>query len=86
MGKEGLGYEEWNKVVEDCDRQFDQIAATRKNMILAEMIQKKIKSFALIERRKFPEPAIKMEETEKPAEAAPEAEAETPEEPTPEEE
>ena len=56
-------WEDWNKVVEDCDRQFAQIEATRKNMILAEKIQQKIKSFAIQERRKFPEPAKK--ETEK---------------------
>ena len=62
MGEtESLGYEDWDKVVNDCDLQFKQMDMARKNMLLAEKVQQKIKSYAIGERRKFPEPAKKEE-------------------------
>lgn len=66
MGEtEGIGYLEWDAVVKDCDRQLDQIALTRKNMILGEEVNIKTKAFATLERDKYPKPDI-MEEENKP--------------------
>ena len=58
MGEtKGLGYADWDGVVKDCDLQFKKMEMARHNMELAEVVQKKIKSFAIGERRKYPEPA-----------------------------
>lgn len=81
---EGLGYEDWDKIVKLKEASLESIETTRKNLECGEMVEKAALGVAIIERRKYrkyPEPATKtMEDTETPAEA-PEEDAETEEEP-----
>ena len=72
-----LGYTDWDGVVKDCDLQFKKMEMARHNMELAEIVQKKIKSFAIGERRKYPEPATETMAEDETPEDTPESTEET---------
>lgn len=55
MGKE-IDYEDWDKVVKACEKEFELIDRTRISMAVAEKCQKITYKLALEERAKFPEP------------------------------
>jgi len=55
MSKE-IGYADWNKVVEACEKEFSLIDRTRISMDVAEQCQKITYGLALKERAKYPEP------------------------------
>jgi len=51
-----LGYEDWDKVVQACEREFSLIERTRKSMDVAERCQRVTYDLAVEEREKYPEP------------------------------
>ena len=73
MGEqEGVGYEDWDKIVKTKEESLKMIYANKRNMEVGEIVEQLILDKALEERSKYPEP-----------EPEPMAEDETPEE-TPE--
>ena len=60
MSKEG--YEDWDKVVKACEKEFDLIAKTRISMGIAEKCQRVTYELASVERDKYPKPKEEKEE------------------------
>ena len=60
MSKE-VGYEDWDKVVKACEKEFDLIDNTTKAMDVAEQCQRATYELAKKERAKFPKPKKKPE-------------------------
>lgn len=60
MSKE-IGYEDWDKVVLACEKEFELIDKTTISMNVAEQCQRVTYEFAKKERAKYPEPAKKKE-------------------------
>ena len=57
MGEEvQLSYENWDKVVVACEKEFKLIDDTRKSMSVAEQCQRVTYELALKERDKYPKP------------------------------
>lgn len=68
---EGLNWADWDGVVKECDMQFKKMDMAKHSMLLAEKVQKQIRSYAKIQRSKYQEPKPQtMEDTEKPADEA----------------
>lgn len=57
MSKE-IGYEDWDKVVKACEKEFALIDNTRVSMSVAEQCQRETYELALKERAKYPKPRI----------------------------
>jgi len=51
-----VGYENWDKVCNACEKEFELIDNTRISMDVAEQCQKKTYELACEERAKFPKP------------------------------
>jgi len=49
-------YNDWDKIVKECEKQFDLMTNTRIGMAIAEQCQQLTYKLALKERAKFPEP------------------------------
>lgn len=62
MSKE-IGYEDWDKVVKACEKEFALIDKTTISMSVAEKCQRVTYEFAKKERAKFPEPKSEPKET-----------------------
>ena len=59
MSKE-IGWEDWNIVVEACEKEFALIDKTRISMAVAEQCQRATYKLAVKEREKYPKPKIKV--------------------------
>lgn len=57
-----IGWEDWDRVVKACEKEFALIDKTRISMDIAEKCQKVTYKLALKKRAKFPEPAPEPEE------------------------
>ena len=55
--KDGLGYEDWDKIVKLKEESLEAIEANRRNLVCGEMVEKAALGVAKRERRKYPEPA-----------------------------
>ncbi len=55
MSKE-VGYEDWDKVVQACEKEFELIEKTRISMSVAEQCQRVTHALAVRERGKYPKP------------------------------
>jgi len=53
---EEIGYEDWNKFVKACEKEFALIDTTRISMDVAEQCQKVTHELALKERARYPKP------------------------------
>ena len=59
----GVGYEDWDKIVQAKEDSLKLIYANKRNLEVGEIVEKLVLSRALIERRKYPKPAeVKMDE------------------------
>ena len=58
MSKE-IGYEDWDRVVQACEKEFELINRTRISMDVAEQCQEVTYEYALKQRKKYPKPAPK---------------------------
>lgn len=54
-----IGYEDWDKVCEACEKEFALIDRTRISMDVAEQCQRVTYELALKERAKYPKPKEK---------------------------
>lgn len=71
MGKEGLGWSDWNEIVERAENNIEVLKGNVKRAEIGMMLEKSALGIAKRERRKYPEPAPEtMEDTEKPSEEA----------------
>ena len=61
MSKE-ISYENWDKVVKACEKEFNLIDETRKSMDVAEQCQRVTHKLALKERDKYPKPVEVVED------------------------
>lgn len=59
-----MGYDDWDKVVVACEKEFTLINNTRISMEVAEQCQKVTYKLALKEREKYPEPEKGVTSTE----------------------
>ena len=64
MTNREITYNDWDNVVQACEKEFKLIDDTRISMGIAEQCQRVTYELALKERAKYPEPE-KTEETEK---------------------
>ena len=57
MGEqEGVGYEDWDKIVKTKEESLKMIYANKRNIEVGEIVEKLILDKALTERDKYPEP------------------------------
>jgi hypothetical protein len=56
-----IGYKDWDKVVQACEKEFELIKVTRVSIDIAEQCQRVTYKLALKERDKFPKPKEEKE-------------------------